>query len=86
LTIKDTGVGIDPARFEEVFTPFISDPDGRLYENLDKRLNPEDNMIVGTGSGLGLGIVKEIINARGGSINFKTPKGEWSTELEIKLP
>lgn len=86
LMVRDTGIGIDPARFEEVFTPFISDPDGRLYENLDKRLNPEDNMIVGSGSGLGLGIVKEIINARGGTIKFKNPTGDWNSELEIRLP
>ena len=86
LTIRDTGIGLDPTRFDEVFIPFISDPDGKLYENLDKRLNPEDNLIVGSGSGLGLGIVKEIINARGGIINFKRPKSGWSTELEIKLP
>jgi len=86
ITIRDTGIGIDPARFEEVFIPFISDPDGKLYENLDKRLNPEDNMIVGSGSGLGLGIVKEIINAHGGSIKFKNPTTDWNAELEIKLP
>ena len=86
LTIRDTGIWLDPTRFDEVFIPFISDPDGKLYENLDKRLNPEDNLIVGSGSGLGLGIVKEIINARGGIINFKRPKSGWSTELEIKLP
>jgi signal transduction histidine kinase len=86
LTIKDTGIGIEPSRYEEVFTPFISDPDGKLYENLDKRLNPEDNMIVGSGSGLGLGIVKEIVNAHGGSIRFKKPNKNWNAELEIKLP
>lgn len=86
LTIRDTGIGLHPARFEEVFIPFISDPDGKLYENLDKHLNPEDNMIVGSGSGLGLGIVKEIIKVRGGSIKFKTPSMHWTSELEIKLP
>lgn len=86
LTIRDTGIGLDPARFEEVFIPFISDPDGKLYENLEKRLNPEDNMIVGSGSGLGLGIVKEIIKVRGGSIRFKLPTEHWTSELEIKLP
>ena len=86
ITIKDTGIGIDPVRFEEVFIPFISDPDGKLYENLDKRLNPEDNMIVGSGSGLGLGIVKEIINAHEGTIRFKKPTNDWKAELVIKLP
>lgn len=86
LTVRDTGIGIDPSRFEEVFIPFISDPDGELYEKLESRLNPEDSMIVGTGSGLGLGIVKEIINAHQGSIRFKRPTRDWGAELEIKLP
>ncbi len=86
LTIKDTGIGLDPKRFEEVFIPFISDPDGKLYGNLEKRLNPEDNMIVGTGSGLGLGIVKEIVMSKGGSIRFNHPSKDWSAEVEVKIP
>jgi len=86
LIIRDTGIGLDSSRFEEVFIPFISDPDGKLYESLDKELNPEDNMIVGAGSGLGLGIVKEIVKARNGTIRFKNPEKSWSTELEIILP
>lgn len=86
LLIRDTGIGLDPSRYEEVFTPFISDPEGILYENLEKRINPEDNMIVGSGSGLGLGIVREIINVHGGDIRFKKPSKNWKAELEIKLP
>lgn len=86
IVVRDTGVGLDPSKYEEVFTPFISDPEGKLYNNLEKRLNPEDNMIVGSGSGLGLGIVKEIIIAHGGAIRFKKPAKNWKTELEIKLP
>lgn len=87
ISIKDTGVGIEPEKYEEVFIPFISDPDGRLYENLDSRLNSEDKLMMGTGSGLGLGIVREIVNAHNGTIQFKFPgKSEWKSFLEIKLP
>ncbi|MCK9204426.1 MAG: ATP-binding protein [Bacteroidales bacterium] len=86
IIIRDTGIGLHPSKYEEVFTPFISDPEGTLYTNLEKRINPEDNMIVGSGTGLGLGIVKEIVIIHGGSIRFKLPSKNWNSELEIKLP
>lgn len=86
IKIRDSGLGLNASKFDEVFIPFISDPEGKLYKNLDSKLNPEDKLIVGSGSGLGLGIVKEIVEARGGSVHFVKPKGSWSTELEIKLP
>ena len=86
IKIMDTGIGINPSYYEEVFIPFIADPEGKLYKHLSKRLNPEDKYIVGTGSGLGLSIVKEIVQVRKGSIAFHEPKGDWKAELEIKLP
>ena len=86
IYIQDSGVGLSENRFSEVFIPFVSDPDGKLYENLEARLNPEDNMIVGTGSGLGLGIVNEIVKAKGGSVAFQKPEEGWVTQLLIKLP
>jgi signal transduction histidine kinase len=82
----DTGIGINSSYYEEVFIPFIADPEGKLYKHLSKRLNPEDKYIVGTGSGLGLSIIKEIVQVRKGSISFQEPKDEWKAELEIKLP
>ena len=86
IKIMDTGIGINPSYYNEVFIPFIADPEGKLYKHLSKRLNPEDKYIVGTGSGLGLSIVKDIVQVRKGSISFHNPKGDWKAELEITLP
>ncbi len=86
INFKDTGIGLHSSHYEEVFMPFASDVDGQLYDNLNNILNPEDKYIVGTGSGLGLSIVREIVRARNGQISFKNPQKNWSTELEIILP
>ena len=86
LNILDTGVGVDSESSEELFIPFIADPQGKMYFLLEKRINPEDEYIVGTGSGLGLSIVREIVKVRGGNIQFRPVKDEWKTNLEITLP
>jgi signal transduction histidine kinase len=86
VTIRDTGIGLDEADFESVFTPFVRDPQGTLYSKLKRNLNPQDSAIVGAGSGLGLTIVRDIVRLRKGSIEFKKPAGKWKSHLEILLP
>lgn len=85
ILIMDTGLGIAEDNFDEVFTPFISDPTGQLYQSLEKELNPEDRIMVGSGSGLGLGIVREIVSSHEGTVRFINPSGKWKAILEIKL-
>ena len=86
INIKDTGIGLKEKFFNDAFIPFISDPDGQLYSKLKNNMNPEDRYIVGTGSGLGLSIVKEILQARKGNIQFRKSSGIWRTELEVNIP
>jgi signal transduction histidine kinase len=86
LNILDTGVGVDLESSEELFVPFIADPQGKMYSLLEKRINLEDRYIVGMGSGLGLSIVREIVKIHKGKIEFQPAKGEWKTNLEIILP
>lgn len=86
VNIMDTGVGVKVRYGDELFVPFIADPEGTMYTALKKRMNPEDEYIMGTGSGLGLSIVREIVRTRGGNVAFRSAKGEWHTNLEIMLP
>jgi signal transduction histidine kinase len=86
LHIRDNGIGISEDFFEEVFLPFSSDPGNRIYRGLEAKMNPEDEYIVGTGSGLGLSIAREIISNRKGSIRFVRPSEGWNADIEIILP
>jgi len=86
IHVRDTGIGLDESIYEDVFVPFVADPQAELYPALASRLNPEDEYIVGTGSGLGLSLVREIARGRNGDVRFVPPKGEWHADLEIELP
>jgi signal transduction histidine kinase len=86
INIRDSGMGLKKQYYEEVFSPFSSDPEDRLYRKLDSELNPEDEYIVGTGSGLGLSIAREIIAHRGGTIQFVSPPPGWKADIEVTLP
>ena len=86
MNVRDTGIGLDEEDYDKVFEPFAADPDDRLYRGLKAKLNPEDQYVVGTGSGLGLSIVSEILAYRGGSIRFIRPGEGWKADLEIVLP
>ncbi len=71
FTVKDTGRGIKPENLEKLF-------------NLDSKYSSE-----GTagerGSGLGLSLVKEIIEKHGGKVSVKSKYGEGS-EFAFTLP
>jgi signal transduction histidine kinase len=71
VDIEDTGVGIAEEALSDVFTAFKQESEGltREYE----------------GAGLGLSIVRELVDALGGTITLDSEKGE-GTCVTVRLP
>ena len=72
IDFLDSGCGLSPDKWEEVFEPFVS----YSVPNLD----------FGLGTGLGLTMVRSIVEFYGGIIKFVTPPENWSTCVRIELP
>jgi signal transduction histidine kinase len=73
LRFQDTGAGIDPKISDRIFEPFVTDTRRSLSE-------------LGTGTGLGLKIVKDIVEDHGGKIAVADPDTPFRTCIEITLP
>ena len=86
LDIKDNGIGLRKEYRASAFAPLISDPSSQLYDALDERLATEDRQLLGQGSGLGLSIVRGILENRNGMVEFLEPTEGWSTCLHLDLP
>jgi PAS domain S-box-containing protein len=71
LSVSDTGVGIPPAKLEQLFEPF-------------RQSDPSDTRLRG-GTGLGLAISKNLAEALGGRIQVTSVEGEGST-FSVPLP
>jgi signal transduction histidine kinase len=88
LEIKDTGIGLSSDERSTVFMPLVSDPSARLYDALEDRLDQSERQLLGQGSGLGLSIVRGVLERHDGSAAFVDPSAGWSTclHLEFKAP
>ncbi len=71
-TIKDTGAGIDIAYLPDIFEPFRGQSLGYNKNNYQ-------------GSGLGLPLIKSMLNLMGGKINISSEKAKGTT-VTIRLP
>ncbi len=85
LIIRDTGIGVNLKTATDLFEPYVSDPEKMLYASLDGSINKEHAFVLGTGSGLGLNIVKKIVQARQGKAEFVAPRAGWKTELIVEI-
>lgn len=71
LTIRDTGIGIDPAAQEHIFRDFV-------------QVDPETGRRNG-GAGLGLAICRKLVELMGGSISVISARGQGSV-FSVSLP
>ena len=86
LDIRDSGTGIDPAYYEQVFNPLQADPSGEFYDRVNGQLNSEDKLLLGSGTGLGLSIVRGILRDKKGDATIHPPSNGWNFHLRVKFP
>jgi len=72
VRFSDTGKGADEEHWDRYFEPFEGDS--------------QPDPVLGQGTGLGLTIVKNLVESYGGDVAFVTPDPPWTTCLEMSLP
>lgn len=72
ITVKDTGIGIEPQQQDKLFRPFVM-VDGSTTRRF-------------SGTGLGLAISRNLMQMMGGSISLSSQGRGLGTLVEIRLP
>lgn len=72
VRVRDTGCGLEPEELERVFEPFAQ------TDEAQRRMSG--------GLGLGLPIVKGLVEAHGGRLEAASPGRDRGTELTVRLP
>ncbi len=76
IVVSDTGRGISEDKMAKLFDPFVQDIASRMVNNSGGEVK---------GTGLGLPIVKRMVDAAAGRIDVKSRQGEGSV-FEIEFP
>ena len=85
IEVMDTGVGLGNEFRKEVFNPFASDPENKIYRHLEEKIGGTTVSSLGRGTGLGLSIVKGLVETNKGGVEF-FDLAPWSIGVRVKLP
>ena len=72
LQVHDTGGGVPLESREIVFEPFVT--------------TSQPDPVLGVGTGLGLKIVRDLVRAWGGDVEFVDTTSPWRTTIELVIP
>jgi signal transduction histidine kinase len=72
ITVADEGIGIDPATLMRVFEPYVQDPRAMAYHR--------------GGLGIGLSVVRELVQAHGGSVLASSDGPGLGSQFAVTLP
>jgi signal transduction histidine kinase len=73
LSFQDSGSGIDPSIAQRIFDPFITSSTSSAPE-------------LGTGTGLGLTVVRDLVESYGGSVGVGKPDDDMKTNIQVVIP
>jgi len=72
MTVTDNGIGITPAGLPRVFEPFVQDPHASVFN--------------GEGLGIGLTVVRELVEAHGGTVTAESAGSGLGSRFVVTLP
>ena len=72
LTVADTGIGIAADALAHIFDPFVQDADATAFD--------------GSGLGLGLTVVRELVHAHGGEVEACSAGPGCGSQFKVTLP
>lgn len=86
LCVYNDGIELSEEYWDEVFEPLVSDPEHLIYSGLEDQIDDKEITSLGRGSGLGLTIVREMVEKYDGDAYFVKVKKPWKTGIEVILP